>query len=1027
MATDYPQAQKNSVTTARPEGCSPFAWLRRWALFRWLDDHFNDTIVVIIALVTVLAGLIAFLETWASNHYATDVARSQALAMDALGHDMSSRQRENYDFDLYTTWNEWDWRRSLAEGKDEMLATRSSQVAAIISPLTPLLDESKPYFNPETQYADSYTYHVDTNLITTTVLLEQKAFAIETANIWSGKADGYVTILTLLAVSLFLYGLSTTIKGDLRYLFAVVGTFLVGLSLLWALVLALIPVPTIPPQAIEEYAWGVGLSYLGDYEQASEAFDAALQAYPRYGKAYHEQGKAHLRSQKYAAAVKDFQQAIENGHENQSTYWEMGWAYYLLGDYQSSLEAGRRALELDADLLPVVMNIGTTLLAKGETQAAWNQFERGLSMAADPSSSVPASWNHNYLRLTLQDLDKLIAALDGQTGFYEEPDLSHVGNPAALQAAAEAVRLHLKEGLVALETVGLPKMGQTGATLSPLTFARSVGQDDELVGQGNTFPRGELSVVAMLSYDNLPRGAVVSRRVMRQWSDEPGAVEYLPTMGEDITWSGDSQGTWQHVLKAPWPGDRGLRAGRYIVEYYVNGHLLQTKSFTIPDKETLIIGPIVFATERASGGIPRGPANLFPAGVANVYGLFNYSGVPEGSRVRAQWYCDGNLYYSQQTDAVSGWGSHSFSLSDVPPGAYRLDLTMEGREEALQSASFEVVEIGDYLQAIGKEPDDPLFHLNLGDAYAYAGDYQEAAARYKMATELDPQCAQCYQRWWAALTGQGEYEEAIGELQKAIELRPQMYDYLADLGQTYYELGDDEEAAAAYREAVPANPATIYNRWGNSFYSLERYQEAVVKYQQSIELDPDDAVVHDNLGGAYHELGEYDEAIAEFERAVMLDPEYATAYNRWGSALYAQERHAEAVEKYQKAIELAPGNSLYHSNLGWAYFKAQDYERAGAAFQRAVELDPWYADDYNMWGRALYEQGRYHEAAEKHQQAVELSPDNALYHYNLGVDYYQLQEKEKAIAELERASDLAAREGDRELQQDAEEILKELR
>lgn len=1026
MATDSPQTQKNSVSTARPGGCSPLAWLRRLALFRWLDDHFNDTIMMIIALVTALAGLIAFLETWADNHYATDIARSQALAMDALGHDMSSRQRENYDFYLYTTWNEWDWRRSLAEGKDEMLADRSSQAAAIISPLTPLLDESKPYFNPETQYADFYTYHVDTNLVTTTVLLEQRAFAIETANIWGGKADGYVTILTLLAVSLFLYGLSTTIKGDMRYLFAVVGTLLVGLSLLWALILALTPVPTVPSEAIEEYARGVGLSYLGDYEQASEAFDAALQAYPRYGNAYHERGKAHLRSQKYAAAVEDFQQAIENGHEDQSTYWEMGWAYYLLGDYPSSVEAGRRALQLAPDLLPVVMNIGTALLAKGETQAAMSQFERGLSMAADPSSTVPASWNHSYLRLTVQDLDKLIAALDGQTGFDEEPDLSHVEDRIALRSAAEAIRLRLKEGMVALEVANLPHMERTDAILSPIAFARYVGQDGELVGQGDTFPRGELSVVAMLSYDNLPQGAVVSRRVRRQWSDEPGAVEYLPTMGEDITWSGESKGTLKHVLQAPWPGDRGLRPGRYVVEYYVNGYLLQAKSFTVPDKETPIIGPVVFAPERASGGIPRGPANLFPAGVAKVYGLFDYSGVPEGSRVRAQWYRDGTLY-SQQSLTLGGWGTDFSALSDVPPGAYRLDLTMEGKEETLQSASFEVVEVGDYLQAIGKEPDDPLFHLNLGDAYAYAGDYQEAAAGYETATELDPQCAQCYHRWWSALDDQGKYEEAIEKLQKAIELRPQMYDYLADLGQTYYQLGDDGKAAAAYRQAVPANPASIYNKWGNSFYGLERYQEAVVKYQQSIELDPDDAVVHDNLGGAYHELGEYDKAAAAFEQAVALDPEYTTAYNRWGNTLYAQERYTEAAEKYQQAIELAPSTPLYHSNLGWVYFQVQEYERAAAAFQRAVELDPWYADDYNMWGRALYEQGKYRQAAEKHQQAVELSPDNALYHYNLGVDYYQLQEKEKAIAELEKAAELAARAGDEELQQDAEEMLKELK
>lgn len=100
MATDDPQkTPKNSVNTVRAGGCSPLALLRRLAPFRWLDARFNDAIVVLIALVTVLAGLIAFLQTWADNHYATDIRQSQTLAMDALGYDMSSRQLPVHDLE----------------------------------------------------------------------------------------------------------------------------------------------------------------------------------------------------------------------------------------------------------------------------------------------------------------------------------------------------------------------------------------------------------------------------------------------------------------------------------------------------------------------------------------------------------------------------------------------------------------------------------------------------------------------------------------------------------------------------------------------------------------------------------------------------------------------------------------------------------------------------------------------------------------------------------------------------------------
>jgi tetratricopeptide (TPR) repeat protein len=1133
MAAERSRARQDSAGEVRRSGCSPLASVRRWAWFRWLDGHFNSVIVVLIATVTVFSGAIAFLENRASNHYAELVRSGQALAMDALGYDMSSRQQENYDFYLYTTWNEWQRRGSLArKDGNEIVAARSDEIASSISPLTPLLDRDTGYFHPETetenQYVDFYGYHVDTNLITTTMLLEERAFTIETANIWNGRADGYVTILTVLAVSLFLYGLSTTIAGGLRYLFAIVGTFLVGLAVLSTANLTLRPVPAVPSEAIEQYGRGVGQSYLGDYEGAIEAYDAALAAYPGYGNAFYGRAEAQFALRNYRAAEQDYVRAMESGHDDRSTRWNLGWTYYLLGDYQRSLEVSRQALELDPNLSPVVMNVAFVLLAGGDTEAAMNQFESALSMAADPNSAVPPSWNHLYLRETLNDLDRLIAALEGQTGFYQEPELSQVADRAGLRAAAEAALLRVKEGMVSIEVAGAPRLEPVEARLSPVTFAREVGPDGGLLGQGQIFPEGEPSIVASLSYSDLPAGAVVSRRVMLHGSDEPGTVEYLPTMGEDLVHEGETTGTFRHTMKAPWPGDLGLSPGRYVMEYYVNGHLAQTGSFSVAAQDTPTLGPVVFAADRASGGIPLGAADLFPAGVAQVYGIFNYSGVAQDSEVTARWYRDGVLH-SQETDLMGGWGDWYFSLSDVARGDYRLDLHLEGQEEPLQSAAFRVVDVDDYLQAVGVEPDDALFHLELGNAFAAAGRYEEASERYQRATDLDPECTRCYHRWWSALSEEGDYDAALAKLEKAIELRPREYPYLCDLGETYYLSGDEEKAADAYRQAVPASPAYVYNRWGDAFYNQERYDEARTRYQQAVELDPTESLYHSNLGWAqlkleeydqavnafqravalspnsqvdqanlgeaYYLMGEYDLALAAFERAVVLAPGYAWAHNRWGDVLYDQAQYVEATQEYREAVDLAPDAALYHSNLGWAYYQAGEYSRASAAFEEAIGLDPERPADYNQWGEALYAleqyaeaaekylratelapdvslyhfnlgfsyylleeygaaattlqraveldpdddvaynvwghiaylQGYYQEATERYGRAAELQPDVAVYHYNLGLAFYQLGDSAGAIAELEEAAELAAQQGDEALQQDAEAMLQELR
>jgi tetratricopeptide (TPR) repeat protein len=620
------------------------------------------------------------------------------------------------------------------------------------------------------------------------------------------------------------------------------------------------------------------------------------------------------------------------------------------------------------------------------------------------------------------DLDNWIAALDGQTGFADEPDLSYLSDRAALRAAAEVARLYIKEGMVSIEASGTSQIERATVKLSPMAFGCYVGQDGELVGKGDTFARGTLAVVASLAYTNLPQGAIVSRRVTRQWGDTPDTTQDLPTMGADIVWSGRSDGDLQQVMKAPWPGDRGLEPGQYTVEYYVNGYLLQTGSFTVPDKETPIFGPLVFVTQYASGGTPRDPARLFPQGLEKLRALFNYSGVPEDTIVQVRWYRDGELYDWEDSTVISGWGYDAFSIDDVPAGSYRLEISLEGQDDVLQSASFEVVAVEDYLQAISSEPDDPLFHRNLGDAYVYVGEYEQAAARYRRATEIDPQCAECYYQWWSVLYEQGEYKEAVPKLERAVALWPKEYEYLSDLARTYYEMGDEERGTEIYRQAVPINPSSVYNRWGNTFYNLGRNEEAAVKYQQSIELDPNDAVVHANLSGAYWELGNYDEAINAIAAAIALDPEYAWAYNRWGNILYDQELYAQAVEKYEKAAALVPSNRLYRSNMGWAYFKLDMYEEAADAFRRATEIAP-YASDYNMWGRALYELKLYQESVEKYQWAIDLSPQNGLYYYNMGWAYYVLADDTQAIAAFEQAADLAVSQGDDELLQDAQEAL----
>jgi len=70
-------------------------------------------------------------------------------------------------------------------------------------------------------------------------LLAQQNASVEERDAWGAKADRYVSIITLSAVALFLYGLSLVSKNRVRLVFVAVGIVLATASALWTLITAL--------------------------------------------------------------------------------------------------------------------------------------------------------------------------------------------------------------------------------------------------------------------------------------------------------------------------------------------------------------------------------------------------------------------------------------------------------------------------------------------------------------------------------------------------------------------------------------------------------------------------------------------------------------------------------------------------------------------------------------------------------------------------------------------------------------------
>jgi tetratricopeptide (TPR) repeat protein len=551
------------------------------------EERFEKFVSILIASVTILAAITATLQAYASTEAGKANRRAQEFSIQATTTQLSGVVKFSHDWQgALQTWRELDLQITAAEQEGDFAAAdRYRALRDRVAALSPLLQE--PYFDTAVNWPDSARYEAETYLVEATRLAEQFTAQAALGNSWDGIANAFVVQLTLLAVTLSLFGLATTISGWVRWLFVGVGSLIAAFCILWMGVSLIWPLPDLPQAAIDAYAEGVGLAYQARDEEAIESFNQALSVKPDYANALYERGNSYYNLGDYEKAAADYVAAQEAGRDDVNVGWNLGWTYYLLGRLDDAARVNAHTLEIDPTLIGVRLNQALIFLAQGKYDQAGAEYDEALNEAARQVAEARAAGKEPpsslwfYLDAGALDIENLADQLKGNPKPWTQAPPVEAVTPdvGGLRLAAEGQMKRIKEMTVALEYTGQPPTGPTSANVSAFQFGQEVYDE-----QGNfdhyeiaeVFPYGTNDMVILFDYAGMRDGQKEIWKVYVDGVEDPS----LRVVSE---WAVGESGGAAKPISYAYSNIFIFAPGEYTVELYIDMELLQRGTFYVQE------------------------------------------------------------------------------------------------------------------------------------------------------------------------------------------------------------------------------------------------------------------------------------------------------------------------------------------------------------------------------------------------------------------------------------------------------------
>jgi len=246
------------------------------------------------------------------------------------------------------------------------------------------------------------------------------------------------------------------------------------------------------------------------------------------------------------------------------------------------------------------------------------------------------------------------------------------------------------------------------------------------------------------------------------------------------------------------------------------------------------------------------------------------------------------------------------------------------------------------LTHLEKDPNNPILHNNLANAYRQNHQWSLAAEHYQQAIILQPDYAEAHHNLAALLAIQNDYAGALRHYRDALHAAP-------DFVQAHYHLGllllkhqELEAAAIQFKNVLELQEEHLAARFYHGLLHLQanRLIEAKKAFETVIQDDPQHIEALNNLGVIAIKQHEGQPAVDFFTKVLTLDNDHQEARNNLAATFISHDRFENALIHYRILLDNHPNETEYLYNASVACMSLGELQEATKYLEHLITAEP---------------------------------------------------------------------------------------